>query len=228
MSVAARSSSCWTGWCVATWAPWSWTVGSALASRASSLTSSTGWTEAAQEGVVRPWLRLEHDPPLSVRGCRHLSAIGGAKWVRGHASRRPVGYKAPGSRVADPFGTQRSGVQISPTRLQLRAISNSSSDHCRGLFRHSSSWRLPSGFMKGTKRFKAGAWRRRRDHTSGGATHHPDCRRRSRGGGKSATVVHDRGYARPSSRIRAVMSFFTRRLGGGFSMANFSDPFDVS
>jgi hypothetical protein len=39
-----------------------------------------------------------------------------------------VGRKVPGGRAADPFGTQRSGVQISPTRLQLSAISNSSSE----------------------------------------------------------------------------------------------------
>jgi len=34
--------------------------------------------------------------------------------------------------------------------------------------------------------------------------------------------------ARPSSRIRASMSVFTSRLGSGVSMANFSEPFDVS
>jgi hypothetical protein len=49
-------------------------------------------------------------------GCRHLSAIGGAKWAPGHASRCSLGRKAPGSRVADPFGTQKSPVDIRPTR----------------------------------------------------------------------------------------------------------------
>jgi hypothetical protein len=49
-------------------------------------------------------------------GCRHLSAIRGAKWVPGNASRCSVGRKPPVRRVADPFGTQRSPVQIRPTR----------------------------------------------------------------------------------------------------------------
>jgi hypothetical protein len=44
-------------------------------------------------------------------GCRHLSAIGGAKWVPGNVSRCSVGRKAPVRRVADPFGTQRSRVR---------------------------------------------------------------------------------------------------------------------
>jgi hypothetical protein len=37
--------------------------------------------------------------------------VGGAKWVPGRATRCPVGHKVPGSRVADPFGTQRSTVR---------------------------------------------------------------------------------------------------------------------
>jgi hypothetical protein len=35
-------------------------------------------------------------------------------------------------------------------------------------------------------------------------------------------------YTRPSSRMRAVMSFFTRGLGSGLSIANRNAPFDVS
>jgi hypothetical protein len=52
----------------------------------------------------------------SPAGCRHLSAIGGAISVPGDASRCSACHIAPVNKVADPFGTQRSPVQIRPTR----------------------------------------------------------------------------------------------------------------
>jgi hypothetical protein len=55
--------------------------------------------------------RVSHPP-----SCRHLSAIGGAKWVPHHTSRWPIGHKTRSSRAADPFGTQRSPVDIRRTR----------------------------------------------------------------------------------------------------------------
>ena len=64
--------------------------------------------------------------------CRHLSAIGGAKWVPANAIRCAVGRKVPGSRGADPFGTQRSPVQIRPTRPGQRLYLT----RCQMLCRH--------------------------------------------------------------------------------------------
>jgi hypothetical protein len=58
--------------------------------------------------------------------CRQHSAIGGAIWVLRHATWCAVGRKVPGSRLAGPFGTQRSPVQIRPTRPGQGAIAPAS------------------------------------------------------------------------------------------------------
>ena len=58
--------------------------------------------------------------PILRGACPHLSHVQSATWLLQGTTWCPVGRIWPGSSVAGSFGTQRSGVQISPTRLQLR------------------------------------------------------------------------------------------------------------
>ena len=96
-------------------------LGRRYLSRASAVTPASSWST-----VVNPRLSA------TARGCRHLSAIGRATWVPEHASRCPVGRIGAGSWAADPFGTQRSPVQIRPTRPGQRVYLT----RCQMLCRH--------------------------------------------------------------------------------------------
>jgi hypothetical protein len=54
--------------------------------------------------------------------CRHPAAVQRAKWVPNRAIGCSVGHELPGSRVAEPFGTQRSRVLSGPLD-QVRGVS---------------------------------------------------------------------------------------------------------
>jgi hypothetical protein len=94
-----------------------------------------GQCPAGGHAVEARWTCIRHgfnqailpvnSPPHRAAGCRHLSAIESAKWVPHHASRRRVRPRAPGSGVADPFGTQRSRGSMWPV-MQI-----ASCFHCR-------------------------------------------------------------------------------------------------
>src|SRR5687768_11752535 len=72
------------------------------------------------EGVAKTARGSDRASRARVGACPQLAHVQSATWLLQGTTQCPVERMCPGSSVAGSFGTQRSGVQISPTRLQLR------------------------------------------------------------------------------------------------------------